>query len=123
MHRETEKIKFTLRPDQIIQIDCAPDTVMTLEEGKLSTKVVGEMINGKPLPLLCDLTNVVRMTQDCRRHFAGPEHAAVFSRCALIVNSPISKIIGNFFLGANKPLRPTRLFTDLDEGVIWLKKV
>jgi hypothetical protein len=62
------------------------------------------------------------MTQECRRHFAGPEHAAVFSRCALIVTSPISKIIGNFFLGANKPLRPTRLFTDVEEGLQWLKK-
>ena len=122
MQRVTEKIKFTLRPDNIVQIECAPGTIMTLEEGKLSTKIVGEMINGHPLPLLCDLTDVVRMTQDCRKHFAGAEHAAVFTQCALIVNSPLSKIIGNFFLGANKPLRPTRLFTDVEDGVTWLKK-
>jgi hypothetical protein len=120
---ETEKIKFILRPDNIVQIECKPDTIMTIDEGKLSTKMVGEIVNGNPLPLLCDLTNVVRMTQECRRHFAGPEHAAVFSCCALIVTSPISKIIGNFFLGANKPRRPTRLFTDVEEGLLWLKKI
>jgi len=122
MERITENIKFTLRPDNIMQIECAPNTVMSLEEGKLSTKVVGEMIGGKPLPLLCDLTNVVTMAQACRRHFAGPEHATVFTKCALIVTSPISKIIGNFFLGANKPLRPTRLFTSVEDGLNWLKK-
>jgi hypothetical protein len=94
---------------------------MTIEEGIVSTKVVGDIVNGQPLPLLCDLTNVVKMTQDCRKHFAGPEHARVFSRCALIVNSPISKIIGNFFLGAYKPLKPTRLFTKVVEGINWLK--
>ncbi len=120
---ETEKIKFILRPDHIVQIECRPDTIMTIDEGKLSTRMVGQIVNGNPLPLLCDLTNVVRMTQECRRHFAGAEHAAVFSRCALIVTSPISKIIGNFFLGANKPLRPTRLFTDVEDGLQWLKKV
>lgn len=121
MIRETEKIKFVLRPDEIVQIECVPGTIMSLDEGKLSTQVVGELIAGKPRPLLCDLTNVTRMTQECRRHFAGEEHAAVFTKCALVVTSPISKIIGNFFLGANKPLRPTRLFTNVEEGLQWLK--
>ncbi|HEX5168876.1 MAG TPA: STAS/SEC14 domain-containing protein [Cyclobacteriaceae bacterium] len=122
MQRDAEKIRFTLRSDNIVQIECSPNTVMTLEDGKLSTRMVGEIINGSPLPLLCDLTNVVKMTQDCRKHFAGAEHASVFSKCALIVNSPLSKIIGNFFLGANRPLRPTRLFTKTEDGIKWLKK-
>jgi len=122
MQQKTDKIVFTLRPDKIVQIECAPNTIMTIDDGRLSTKRVGEIVKGDPLPLLCDLTNVVKMTQDCRKHFAGAEHAAVFSKCALIVTSPLSKIIGNFFLGANKPLRPTRLFTSVDEGLIWLKK-
>jgi len=122
MQQETDKIVFTLRQDKIVQIECAPNTIMTIVEGRLSTKRVGEIVKGDPLPLLCDLTNVVNMTQDCRKHFAGAEHAAVFSKCALIVTSPLSKIIGNFFLGANKPLRPTRLFTSVEEGLNWLKK-
>ncbi|MEO7989422.1 MAG: STAS/SEC14 domain-containing protein [Chryseolinea sp.] len=122
MQLETDKIKFTLRPDNIVSIECAPNTMMTLDLGKLSTIKVGEIVKQNPLPLLCDLTNVVKMEQECRRHFAGPEHAAVFTKCALIVNSPLSKIIGNFFLGANKPLRPTRLFTNVEEGLSWLRK-
>lgn len=122
MEQDTNKIKFTLRDDQIVQIECEPNTVMTLDDGKLSTEKVGEMVGEQPLPLLCDLTNVVKMTQECRQHFAGKIHARVFTKCALIVNSPISKIIGNFFLGANKPIRPTRLFTSIDDGLVWLKK-
>ena len=121
MIRETEYIRFERRQDGVMLISCKPGTIMSIELGKLSTQVLGEMIDGEPKPLLCDLTNVVRMNQECRRHFAGSEHAKVFSRCALIVNSPISKIIGNFFLGANKPLRPTRLFTGVEEGLKWLK--
>lgn len=122
MKQEANNIKFTLREDQIVQIDCEPDTIMTLEDGKFSTEKVGEIVKNQPLPLLCDLTNVVKMTQECRQHFAGKAHAKVFTKCALIVNSPISKIIGNFFLGANKPIRPTRLFTSIEDGISWLKK-
>ncbi len=121
MERKTEKIKFKITIDQIICVECVPNTIMTLDEGIQSTRIIGEMLNFKPLPMLCDLTNVVKMTKECRQHFAGPEHATIFSKCALIVTSPIGKIIGNFFLGANKPLRPTRLFTDSINAMNWLK--
>lgn len=122
MIRETDKIKFSIGEDNILYIECLPNTTMTIDEGKESTKIGLEMTNEVPLPLLCDLTNVVKMTQQCRQHFAGPEHAKVFTKCALIITSPISRIIGNFFLGANKPLKPTRLFTNKEAGLIWLKE-
>ena len=121
MQHEIDKIKFTLGNDGILYIECQPNTVMTLTEAKESTRIGGELVADEPRPLLCDLTNVVKMNQECRRHFAGPEHAKIFSKCALIVTSPISRIIGNFFLGANKPIKPTRLFTNREEGLKWLK--
>lgn len=117
---ETQSAKFNIRRG-VVFIECAPKTIMTLEEGRESTRIVSEMVGSYPLPMLCDLTNVITMTKDCRQHFAGPEHAAVFTKCALIVSSPIAKIIGNFFLGANRPLRPTRLFTNRVDALDWLK--
>lgn len=121
LQQKADKITFTIIQDYIVKIECEPGSIMNLEEGLLSTKIIAEMINNNPLPMLCDLTNVVKMSKECRDHFAGPNHAKVFTKCALIINSPISKIIGNFFLGANKPLRPTRLFTSKEDGLEWLK--
>jgi len=120
--RENDKIKFTYTDDGILYTDCFPNTIMTLVDGKESTRISAEMVNFTPRPLLCDLTNVVSMTQDCRKHFASADHAATFSKCALIVTSPISRVIGNFFLGLNKPLKPTRLFTNKEEGLKWLRE-
>lgn len=117
---ETDKITFKREEDNILYIECHPKTTMTIEEGHLSTEKATELIQGVPIPMLCDLTNVVKMSQDCRKHFAGPEHAQVFTKCALLITSPISRIIGNFFLGANKPLKPTRLFTNKKEALKWL---
>ena len=122
MQRRNDKIIFVLDDDNILHTDCVPNTQMTLEDGRESTRISAEMVNFTPLPLLCDLTNVVKITQECRKHFAGPDHAATFSKCALIVTSPVSRIIGNFFLGLNKPLKPTRLFTSKEEGLQWLKE-
>lgn len=117
-----DNIHFTLREDNILYIECLPNTIMTIDEGKLSTKIGLEINENNPGPLFCDLTNVVKMTQECRKHFAGPEHAQMFTKCALLITSPISRIIGNFFLGANKPIRPTRLFTNKVEALKWLNK-
>ena len=122
MTRENDKIKFTLRDDNILHTECFPNTIMTLNDGKESTRISGEIINYEAIPLLCDLSNVVKISQDCRKHFAGPEHAETFNKCALIVTNPLSKMIGNFFLGLNKPLKPTRLFTSHEQGLEWLKK-
>lgn len=116
----TGKIKFRLESDGILYIECLPETVMSLDDARESTRLGAELVQGDPKPLLCDLTNVVKMSQECRQHFAGAEHARIFSKCALVVTSPLSRIIGNFFLGANKPLKPTRLFTNREEGLQWL---
>jgi len=121
MYRETDKIKFSINEDNILRTECFPDTVMTLEDGRESTRISAEMVNYQPLPLLCDLTNVVKMSRECRKHFSGEEHAKTFSKCALIVTNPVSRIIGNFFIGLNRPLKPTRLFTSKEEGLRWLK--
>lgn len=122
MQKITDKAIFTIIPGDILHIECLPNSIMTLEDGKESTRVGGELVNWQPMPMLCDLTNVIKMTHECRQHFAGEEHAKIFTMCALIITSPISRIIGNFFLGANKPLRPTRLFTKKEDGLRWLEK-
>jgi hypothetical protein len=119
---ETKKIRFSIGPENILFTECVPNTTMTLEDAQDSTRISAQMVNYKPQPLLCDLTNVVKMTQECRRHFAGEEHSETFSKCALIVNSPVSRLIGNFFLGLNKPLKPTKLFNTKEEGLKWLQE-
>jgi hypothetical protein len=41
---------------------------------------------------------------------------------AVVVDSPMSKIIGNIYLGLNKPITPSRLFTDEKDAVEYLKQ-
>ena len=118
----TEKIIFKLRGDGIFSTECKPNTIMTLEDGLFSTKTTHELQAGVPHPLLCDITNVIKITKDCREHFSGPIHAETFTMTALVVGSPISKIIGNFFMGLNKPSKKTKLFTNRDQALEWLKQ-
>ena len=45
----------------------------------------------------------------------------VSAAVALLIGSPMSRVIGNFYLGFNRPQTPTRLFTDTDEAEAWLR--
>jgi hypothetical protein len=46
----------------------------------------------------------------------------VFSATALIISSPLSRAIGNFFLGLNRTSMPTRLFTSEADALAWLSE-
>lgn len=41
---------------------------------------------------------------------------------ALLIGSPVSRMIGNFFLGINRLRVPVRLFSDEAEALEWLKR-
>lgn len=79
------------------------------------------MIEGHPLPFLMDIRKARGITREARSMFASAEAATLFAATALLVGSPLSRALGNFFLGLNKPQMPTRLFTDEAEALAWLR--
>jgi hypothetical protein len=44
------------------------------------------------------------------------------SAVALVVATPLSRMMGNFFLTVSKPMAPTRLFDDEASALAWLQE-
>jgi len=42
---------------------------------------------------------------------------------ALLIASPLSRVLGNFYLRINRPETPTRLFSSEEEAGAWLRQV
>jgi hypothetical protein len=74
-----------------------------------------------PRPFLMDIRNARSLSREARAFYASAEVAEVFSATALVVSSPLSRAIGNFFLGFNRPAMPTRLFESEAEALAWLR--
>ena len=49
------------------------------------------------------------------------QHTAQTLASALLVGSPLSQMIGNFFLSINRPSAPCRMFTAEAPAVLWLR--
>ena len=82
-----------------------------------------QMTGGQPRGLLMDIRAVRALPREVRAYFTQPEHAEVHRAVALLVGSPLSRAIGNFFLGFNKPAMPMRLFSEEESALEWLRKV
>ena len=110
-----------LGEDGIVYIKTKPRVDMDRADAEEGIRACGAMCGGKLRPALVDLSNLKSMTREARLYFAGPETAAAQSAAALVIKSPLTKAIGNFFMGLNKPLIPTRLFTSETEALVWLR--
>jgi hypothetical protein len=75
--------------------------------------------NKKSYPAIIDMKGVRSVTKEAREYMAE-EGAQLLLAGALIVSSPVSRIIGNLFLKINKPKIPTMLFTDPEDAKKWI---
>lgn len=79
------------------------------------------MATGRRYPLIIDISRIRSMDRASRLFYAGPSGAEMYTAYALVVGSPLTRALGNLFLGLNKPLVPTKLFTSHDDGRRWLR--
>jgi hypothetical protein len=110
-----------LDDEGIFHVDHQPASELTLADAKGCVRALGAIAGGVKRPPLVDMRNIRSIERPARQHFAGPETASVQSAAALLVGSPITRAMGNFFLGLNKPVFPTRLFHDQSEAMAWLR--
>ena len=93
----------------------------TITDAMEICSAIFKVSEGKKRPLLVDIKNVKSATRETREYFAGDEAARIIEAMALLIGSPVGRMIGNFFLRINKPIYPTKLFTSENEAIEWLK--
>lgn len=112
------KFRMWLRPDGIVQIQWAPQVEIGLDDATAAIEAMSELTGGRQSRLLADLHDTGAQTRPARLELARRDD--LVSAVALIVGTPLSRIMWNFFLGVNKPRYPTRLFEDEASAVAWL---
>ena len=80
-----------------------------------------QLTKGEKAPILVDMRDALSTTNEARKCY-GNEGYAVISACAMLIDSPLSKILSNFYLGINKPRYPFRVFTNKQKAIEWLKQ-
>jgi len=116
----TSSHKILQLDDGIIKLICFTRDE-TIEKARIALDAFKIISEGKKNPLLVDIRQQKSISREARLFYSGKEFTDQVTSLAFVVESAISKVLANFFLGLNKPPYPTRLFTNEDEAIEWLK--
>lgn len=110
----------SLDPRGFIITRVAPLGEVNLDHAKWNTLKVRELSGDVVYPILVDMRKIRSISKEARDHFAMRDRKPSVVAIAMLVSSPLSRIIGNFFLGLNLPAVPTRMFTDRARAEQWI---
>jgi hypothetical protein len=113
------KFRMWLRPDGTVQMVWTTKDASDLEDAIAAISAMNELTGGRRSSLLVDLHDSGQQTRPARLEFARRDD--LVSALAVIAGTPLSRIIGNFFLSVNKPLYPARLFDNEASALAWLQ--
>lgn len=122
LNNESGSLNFYFTENNILQLIYKSTALHTEEEALENVKIFKELIDGAPRLMLIDVTHIKSMTRGAREIYAKISNEKNVIAIALLTKSLVSKIVGNFFIGFNKPVVPTKLFVDKTEAREWLKK-
>ena len=117
----TRITKIWLGEDGIGRVVFLPNIVITLGTAKEHFAACTKLSKGKSVPVFCDLRNIKYGKREARQYFASKEASKLTKASAILVSSSVSKVIGNFFVGINKPPYPVKFFASESEAMEWLK--
>lgn len=100
----------------VVRANAIVDIQDALENSSSIKEISGDTI----YPILVNLKEINSISKEARDHFSMQKRIPGVSAIAMLIKSPVSRIIGNFFLGINKSAVPTKLFTVESDAVAWL---
>lgn len=106
--------------DGIARTKVKKDAEVELEDAIENSGVVNSFYVDEKFPLLIDSRGIKSISREARAHFTTNGRKTNTMAFAILIDSSVSRVVGNFFLGINKPAVPTKLFTNEKEAVKWL---
>ena len=93
---------------------------MQLADAVENVAAIGELSGGRRSRVLVDMRGVRSQSREARHYFAGEQAEQVTRAVALLIGSPVSRVLANFYLRLRRQRIPTALFNDEAAAVSWL---
>ena len=120
---ETRTADVWLRPDGIMCVAIRPGVYLDIEASmEINRAMLGLAGETPRRPVLTDISAPHGTDPAVRRYGASENTRALTLKLALVVRTPVSRMLGNAFLKAKRPPFPTRLFTQEEPAIDWLRE-
>jgi hypothetical protein len=118
---ETREAVVWLDDNGIIRLQLKPGAEVVIEDIKKTAAAVESVAKGINRPLLVDIRKQKSLTHESRKYLKAGEPLKIITALAFLIGSPVSRVIGNFFIGFGRLNRPVKLFDSQEKAIEWLK--
>lgn len=108
------------RSDGIIQLNTSDDAWFTIKESQEFVEALKKITGGVPHLILKVPGAHALVDKDSRTYMATEEALRYSIAEAVIIRSLAQRVVGNFYLNFNKPVRPVKLFDAMEQAENWL---
>jgi hypothetical protein len=108
-------------PEGIIRTEAKPGIDIVLGYAIENSLIVNELCRGRKHPLLIDLKHLKSITPQARAYFSARDRESDINAFGFVIHSAFQRMVGNIFIQFNNPPVPTRLFTDENAALDWLR--
>ena len=106
--------------NSILKIKVFAWAELEIEDAREMREMLVQLANGNKYAVMLDASETFSITKDARELISGNEFAQERIVIAFYTLSLANRIIGNFFMGLNKPSVPAKLFNNENEAIAWL---
>lgn len=118
---DIDAAKIELRPDGIMHVHVKVPMNFELKHSMQIVEARTQLAQDRSYPILYTSGQLVIPSAEVREYVASEPRSKLVTADAFIVNSLPQRIIANFYLKWNKPVRPTKMFDKEEEAIAWLK--
>lgn len=118
---ELETARVQLREDNIIHIHIKEGREMHLNDAIKVVEAMGTLGNKQKYPVLIDCGEFATIDKEVRIFSASKEANIYTLADAIAYHSWAHKLLIDFYINHNKPTIQTKVFTDNEAAVVWLK--
>jgi len=79
-----------------------------------------QITGGKKIPAIADISSVKHVDKEARIFFSSKEAGKDLLALAVVLNNPVTRMMGNFFVKFYRPEYPFRFFTNSTEATEWI---
>jgi hypothetical protein len=111
---------FELDPRGFVHARLDHQAYMQVEDAREALEMTWKVAGERRRPVLVDMTHLSGESRAARQYFVSDEAVAKYSAVAILVASPVSRVIGSFFLKLGAHKAPTRMFDDEQAAIEWV---
>lgn len=116
----TPTVRLRLLTCGIVHYTYLPNSEINIEEHQLNHNALVEITEGKKAHLLIDSDEFINITSEARKRIRELETVVPIKTRALIITCLSPRILANFYIKFYKPLVPTKIFNNANDGIHWL---